>query len=86
MPERQFVSLKIYNTLGELIAEPVNEIKEAVSYSVMFDASSTKGGLPSGVYIYRLQATELAVIRKMTLLKQSNAEIILNNNFVYRGY
>ena len=59
------VSLRVYNTLGELVAELVNEEREAGSYSVIFDASR----LPSGVYIYRLQTIGFAVIRKMTLLK-----------------
>jgi hypothetical protein len=65
LPEKQFVSLRIYNTLGELVAELVNEIKEAGSYSVTFNASQ----LPSGVYIYRLQTFEFAENKKMTLLK-----------------
>jgi len=65
LPERQIVSLKIYNTLGELVVELVNEIKEAGSYSVTFDASK----LPSGVYIYRLQTSSFAANKKMTLLR-----------------
>jgi hypothetical protein len=65
VPEKQIVSLRVYNTLGELVSELVNEEREAGSYSVIFDAS----GLQSGVYIYRLQTKELSVIRKMTLLK-----------------
>ncbi|MGB5895575.1 MAG: T9SS type A sorting domain-containing protein, partial [Ignavibacteriaceae bacterium] len=69
LPEKQLVSLKVYNTLGELIRELVNEEREAGSYSVIFDASSTNGGLPSGVYIYRLQASEFAKNKKMTLIK-----------------
>jgi hypothetical protein len=65
LPEKQFVSLRIYSTLGELVAELVNEFKEAGSYSVTFDTSN----LPSGVYIYRLQTLEFAENKKMTLLK-----------------
>jgi hypothetical protein len=59
------VSLRIYNTLGELVSELVNEEREAGSYSVTFNASN----LPSGVYIYRLQTLEFAENKKMTLLK-----------------
>ena len=65
LPERQFVSLKIYNTLGELVAELVNETKEAGSYSVTFDAS----GLPSGTYIYNIYTGKYSAANKMSLLK-----------------
>ncbi|MCH7963405.1 MAG: T9SS type A sorting domain-containing protein [Bacteroidetes bacterium] len=59
------VSIKVYNILGELVIELVNEEKSAGSYSVTFDASN----LPSGVYIYRLQTTSFAANKKMTFLK-----------------
>ncbi len=65
LPEKQLVSLRIYNTLGELVTELVNEEKPAGSYSFKFDASR----LPSGVYIYRLQASEFSENKKMTLIK-----------------
>jgi len=65
LPEKQFVTIRVYNTLGEQVAELVNEAREAGSYSVIFDASR----LPSGVYIYRLQTSEFAEIKKMTFLK-----------------
>jgi hypothetical protein len=65
LPEKQLVSIRVYNTLGELIMELVNEEREAGSYSVTFEASN----LPSGVYIYRLQTSSFAANKKMTLLK-----------------
>jgi len=65
LPEKQLISLRIYNTLGELVGELVNEEREAGSYSVTFDASR----LPSGVYIYRLQTSSFAANKKMTFLK-----------------
>ena len=65
LPEKKLVSLRIYNPLGELVDELVNEVKEAGSYSVTFDASK----LPSGVYIYRLQTSSFTDNKKMTLLK-----------------
>ncbi|MEJ2196788.1 MAG: T9SS type A sorting domain-containing protein, partial [Ignavibacteriaceae bacterium] len=65
LPEKQLVSLRIYNTLGELKKELINEEREAGSYTVNFDASN----LPSGVYIYSLQTSSFTANRKMTLLK-----------------
>ena len=65
LPEKQLVSLRVYNTLGELVMELVNEIKEAGSYSFIFKASN----LPSGVYIYRLQTSLFSANKKMILLR-----------------
>jgi ligand-binding sensor domain-containing protein len=60
-----FVQLKVYNILGKEIATLVNEEKSAGSYSVNFNGSN----LPSGVYIYRIQAGSFTQSRKLVLLK-----------------
>ena len=60
-----FVILTVYDVNGRLIKELVNERQNAGSYEVNFDGS----GLPSGTYIYRLQAGDFSESRKMVLLK-----------------
>jgi len=65
LPEKQLVSLRIYNNLGELVTELVNEIKEAGKYSVTFDGSN----LSSDVYFYRFETPTFAKSDKMILLK-----------------
>lgn len=60
-----FVSLRIYNVLGNEIATLVNGKKQAGEYEIGFDA----GRLPSGVYLYRLTAGSFSQTRKMILLK-----------------
>jgi hypothetical protein len=60
-----FVSLKVYDILGSEVAELVNEVKDAGYYSVEFNASA----LPSGVYVYKLQAGSFINSKKMILLK-----------------
>lgn len=52
LPERSKVALKIYNTLGQLVAMPVNEMQEAGYRSIRFDAAN----IASGVYFYRIDA------------------------------
>ena len=52
------VVLKVYDVLGNEIAELVNEEKPAGNYEVNFDASK----LSSGVYFYQLQASDLETI------------------------
>ena len=65
IPQKQMVALRIYNTIGEQVAELLNEEKDAGSYSVTFNGSN----LPSGIYIYRLSTQNTVLIKKMTLLK-----------------
>ena len=60
-----YVTLSIYNMLGEEVAELVNEFEEAGYYSLQFDAKN----LPSGMYIYKIQAGEFSDVKKMLLLK-----------------
>ena len=59
------VSLKIYNPLGEEVAELVNEYREAGVYTIKFSAED----LPSGMYIYQLTTKETSLTKKMLFLK-----------------
>lgn len=65
LPFRSNVVLKIFNTLGEEVAELVNGSLEAGSHSFNFDASN----LTSGIYIYSLQTDAGVISKKMTLIK-----------------
>jgi hypothetical protein len=63
--QSQFVTLKVYDVLGNEVAILVNKEQEAGTYEVEFDASS----LSSGTYFYKLQAGSFVDTRKMILLK-----------------
>lgn len=63
--KRQFVTLKVYDILGNEIVTLVNDEKSAGNYEVNFNASN----IPSGVYFYRLQAGSFIQTKKMILLK-----------------
>ncbi|MDP2364048.1 MAG: T9SS type A sorting domain-containing protein [Ignavibacteria bacterium] len=65
LPQRSNVALKVFNMLGEEVAELVNESLEAGTHSYNFDASR----LTSGVYIYTLQTGSNIISKKMTLIK-----------------
>ncbi|MCW9096490.1 MAG: T9SS type A sorting domain-containing protein [Ignavibacteriaceae bacterium] len=75
IPKLSFVSLKVYDVLGNEIAILVNEEKPAGNYEVDFSATggSASGGnvynLPSGIYIYKLNAGKFTKTNKMILLK-----------------
>jgi endo-1,4-beta-xylanase len=65
LPSSVDVSLKIYNTLGQQVASPVNRRLSAGAYAVTWEA----GKLPSGVYIYQLRAGNQVATKKMLLAK-----------------
>jgi len=70
IPERSFVTLKVYDILGNEIATLINEEKPARSYEVEFNSLSGKfRNLPSGVYFYRLTSGKFADTKKLILLK-----------------
>ncbi len=61
----QAITLRIYDTIGREVATLVNEVKEAGSYEVPFNAS----GLASGVYYCRLSSGGFRAIEKLLLAK-----------------
>ena len=65
VPQRSFISLVVYNAIGQQVSVLANEEKEAGTYRINFDAS----GLPSGIYFYRLSAGSFVTTKKMILLK-----------------
>ena len=65
LPVNSFVTLKIYDVLGNEIKTVVNENQEAGTYKINFDGSS----LTSGMYIYKLTANGFTSTKKMMLLK-----------------
>lgn len=65
IPENSFVSLKVYNSLGEEITELAGETYSAGIHSVNFDASN----LTSGTYFYTLRAGDYTISKKMQLLR-----------------
>ncbi len=65
LPEDGFVSLKIYNVLGQKVATLVSDNLSAGSYKYIWNANDAA----SGVYIYRLEANGLVLDKKMILLR-----------------
>ncbi len=63
--EPSFVSVKVFDLIGQEVANLVNEEKEGGSHSINFNAST----LPSGIYIYTIKAGNFTQSRKMLLMK-----------------
>ena len=65
IPKKSFVTLKVYDVLGNEVVTLVNEEKAAGGYEVMF-----KGGkLTSGIYFYQFNAGSFVETKKMVLMK-----------------
>ena len=65
IPTSSFVSLKIFNLLGEEVVTLMNEDKQVGKYNINWNAS----GLASGVYFYHLHAGNYDATRKLVLMK-----------------
>jgi len=60
------VTLKVFNVTGREVATLVNKYMKSGNYKVDFNAGAE---LPTGIYIYRLEANNTILTKKMVLLK-----------------
>jgi len=65
VPKDNYVTLKVYNLLGQEVAVLVNEFKKAGEHSFEFYGTN----LASGVYFYKLTAGDFTATKKMILNK-----------------
>lgn len=65
LPQSSFVTLEIFNTLGESLGKLVSEDLSAGTYNYDWDGT----GLTSGIYFYKIQAGDFVEIKKMILIK-----------------
>lgn len=65
IPKSSFVTLKVYDILGNEIATLVNQTQDAGNYNVSFNAEN----LSNGIYIYSLNADNFTDVKKMILMK-----------------
>lgn len=65
LPHTSNVTLTVYNTLGQQVAQLVNGDMEAGYHEVNVDGSK----LASGIYLYRIQARDFVQTRTFVLLK-----------------
>ena len=65
LPAASEVSLTVYDVLGRAVATLVDARQPAGRHEVAFDASP----LPSGIYVYRLQAGSFSVAKRLVVLK-----------------
>ena len=65
LPKTSRVKIELYNLLGQKVDTILENFLNSGYYVVDYDASS----LPSGIYLYRLEADGFSEIKRMILLK-----------------
>lgn len=70
VPTESRVILRVYNMLGQEVRTLVNQVRSPGRYEVTWDGRNQAGhAVSSGVYIYRLEATNFVRSRKMLFVK-----------------
>jgi len=65
VPYQQYVTLKVYNSLGQVVMTLASQDFPAGNHQVWVDAAR----LPSGLYFYKIQMENFSSVRKMLILK-----------------
>ena len=65
LPVNCWISLKVYNLLGQVVSTLKDEMQDAGYHTVGWNA----GNVASGVYLYRLQAGKFTDIKKMIIMR-----------------
>ena len=70
LPKPAHVVLQIYDILGRQVRTLVNETKLTGHHHITWNGRDAQGlALPSGIYLYKIQAGEFEAVRKMLLAK-----------------
>ena len=65
LKEDSYVTLTVYNIIGQKVAELINSDLSAGFHNVIFNAVNLSGG----IYFYKLKAGSYSSVKKMELLK-----------------
>ena len=70
LPIDELVNLTVYDMLGNVISQLVNEVQNSGYRSIQWDATNNQGQpVSAGVYLYTIEAGEFRQTKKMILLK-----------------
>jgi hypothetical protein len=70
LPRESYVTLIIYNVLGQKVRTLVDNVRAAGIYDVSWDGRDAGGNsVGSGMYFYRLESGQGAIVKKMLMLK-----------------
>lgn len=70
LPKESYVTIKIYNILGQVVATLVNDEKPTGRYKVTWDGKDEKGEkVATGIYFYRIKADDFQKTKKLLLIR-----------------
>jgi hypothetical protein len=70
LPRLSNVDIKIYNILGQVVRNLVNEEKPAGEYNITWDGKDNAGkSVASGIYLYKIKTDNFSSSKKMLLMK-----------------
>ncbi|MBI2951416.1 T9SS type A sorting domain-containing protein, partial [bacterium] len=70
LAEEGRVRLVVYNLLGQVVRDLVDEYRTAGSHTVTWDGKDAAGRtVASGIYLYRIEASRFSAVRRMVLMK-----------------
>lgn len=70
VPERSNVSIKVYDVMGNMVVDLVDEEQEMGSYEVVWEGRNRKGEMvSSGIYYFNVKAGQYRDVKKVLLLK-----------------
>ena len=70
MPYYDYITLDIINIKGQIIKNLVQKSHQPGNYKIMWDGTNNNGfSVPTGIYFYKINATDFISVRKLVLLK-----------------
>ena len=70
IPKEGNVKIEVYDITGKLVTTLVNSSMSSGKYSVTWDGRNSSGqNVGSGIYLYRIQASDFVAVKKMVMLK-----------------
>ncbi|MFA6470332.1 MAG: T9SS type A sorting domain-containing protein [Bacteroidota bacterium] len=70
LPVSSFVSVEVYNVLGQKVKTLISESRDVGTFELLWDGTDdTNSSVASGMYFYRLEAEGTRIAKKMLMLK-----------------
>jgi hypothetical protein len=70
LPKESFVTITVYNIMGQKVTELVNDVRHAGYHTVVWNSANLAGEpVSSGVYVYMITAGDYHAVKKMILMK-----------------